>query len=94
MIFLFKRVHGFVFGQVQGVFFRAHVNQWASELGLTGWVRNLSNGSVEFKAEGEEKQLKELIKKIRVGSPLSKVDSVELNWSDFKNEFKEFKINY
>jgi acylphosphatase len=88
---LLKRVHGIISGRVQNVFFRAFIEKNAIELNLTGWVRNLSNGCVEFIAEGNEKKLNELIKKTRKGSPLSKVNSVELNWSEHRNEFNGFQ---
>jgi acylphosphatase len=88
---LLKRIHGIVSGRVQKVFFRAFIEEKASELNLTGWIRNLSNGCVEFIAEGNEKKLNELIKKTRKGSPLSKVNSVEVKWSEFKNEFNGFQ---
>jgi acylphosphatase len=43
-----------VTGQVQGVFFRAHVQQEAERRGVAGWAANRSDGSVEIHAEGEE----------------------------------------
>ena len=49
-----KRVHIFVSGLVQGVFFRDSTRQKAQELGITGWVRNLIDGRVEIVAEGEK----------------------------------------
>lgn len=49
-----------VTGQVQGVFFRASTQQKATQLGLTGWVRNLRDGGVELVACGEEAALKRL----------------------------------
>ncbi|MBN2127612.1 MAG: acylphosphatase [Candidatus Diapherotrites archaeon] len=91
---MFKRVHGIVSGRVQNVFFRAFTHRWANELELKGWVRNLHSGEVEFEAEGSEEALKELIKKIHKGTPLSKVESVELKWTEFKDEFKEFNVRY
>ena len=55
------RLHAKVFGEVQGVFFRAHTEEKANSLGVTGWVRNLSGGGVEVVAEGERKVLEELL---------------------------------
>jgi len=49
--------HYIIKGHVQGVFFRANTNVKANELGLTGWVRNLSTGDVEVWAQGEEQIL-------------------------------------
>ena len=54
------RLHAFVSGHVQGVFFRVSTQDEASALGLSGWVRNLRNGSVEVLAEGEEQDITNL----------------------------------
>jgi acylphosphatase len=55
-----KRVHLVVRGRVQGVFFRAATQREARRLGLTGWVKNRTDGSIEMLAEGEEEAVKEL----------------------------------
>ena len=55
-----KQVHCVVRGRVQGVFFRASAQREATRLGVTGWVRNLSDGSVEIVAEGEDERVREL----------------------------------
>jgi len=81
-----KRIHGAVSGRVQGVFFRATTRDRARELGLSGWVRNLPDGRVEFVAEGEEQDLHELISFLRVGPPGARVDDIELEWTDPKGE--------
>ena len=54
-------------GLVQGVFFRAESQQKAQELGLTGWVRNTSEGAVEIHAEGPKNKLKEFEEWCRQG---------------------------
>ncbi len=76
-----KRIHGTVSGRVQGVFFRASTRDRARELGLSGWVRNLPNGRVEFVAEGEENTLQELLRFLRVGPPGARVDNLVVEWS-------------
>ncbi len=81
-----KRVHGAVSGRVQGVFFRATTRDRARELGLSGWVRNLPGGQVEFVAEGDEKALHELLAFLRVGPPGARVDELEVEWSDPQGE--------
>jgi acylphosphatase len=68
-----KRIHGTVSGLVQGVFFRLYTTNKATELGLTGLVKNLPDGRVEFMAEGSEEKLKELIEFLNQGSPNSEV---------------------
>lgn len=71
------RKHWFVTGQVQGVGFRAHTHQAATELKLKGWVRNLTDGRVEIVADGDEKQVAALLKRVRKGPPFSRVDAVK-----------------
>ena len=67
-----------VTGRVQGVFFRAWTQQQARELGVHGWVRNASDGSVEAHLEGDEAAVKALIQRLWEGSPSAAVDNVEV----------------
>lgn len=68
--------HFRVSGRVQGVFFRAATEAAARRLGLTGWVRNLPDGSVELLACGEEAKLKELEQWLWQGPPRARVEQV------------------
>lgn len=70
------RRHLIVRGRVQGVFFRAHTQEMGRKLGLSGWVRNLPDGSVEIAAEGEEEKMKEFLSFCRQGPPLARVKEV------------------
>ncbi len=84
-----------VYGYVQGVFFRAFASRRATELGLTGYVRNLPGGEVvEVNAEGERKQLQELIDYLRVGPPAASVEKVVTNWSEYTGSYSQFNIRY
>jgi len=62
-----KRYYLRVYGLVQGVGFRYYAYRWAKTLGISGWVRNLDDGSVELEAEGEERELEEFIRRIEQG---------------------------
>ena len=62
---------------MQGVFFRANTKKKAEELGISGWVRNLSDGRVEAVFEGEEERLNELINWCKESIPLARVEGVE-----------------
>ena len=73
-------VHIIVYGQVQRVFFRASTQAQASELGITGWVRNLHDGTVEVHAEGNQDALNNFIEWCRKGPPLAEVSQCDLNW--------------
>ncbi len=87
-----KRVHLFVSGRVQGVFFRAHTRELAQRLGLTGFVRNLPDGRVEVVAEGPAEKLQELIQFCHHGPPLAHVTGVEIRWEDPTGEFQSFSV--
>ena len=88
-------VQAMVYGYVQGVFFRAFVSRQATELGLTGYVRNLPDGEVvEVNAEGERKQLEKLISYLEVGPPAAKVEKVVTKWSEFTGNYPRFSIRY
>ena len=63
-------------GHVQGVFFRAWTRDKARELGISGWVRNCADGSVEAHLEGDESKVRWLIDLIGDGPPGSRVDNV------------------
>lgn len=76
-----EAAHLFVHGRVQGVFFRDSTRRVAQGLGLTGWVRNCSDGSVEIHAEGDRKKLEELIAWCRQGPDHATVSNLDLNWT-------------
>ncbi|PYZ96877.1 acylphosphatase [Alteribacter lacisalsi] len=73
------RLQGIVKGKVQGVGFRHFVKMEAAEHEIKGWVRNLSDGTVEFEAEGPEGNVDEFVAALEQGQRPAKVDSVETN---------------
>jgi len=87
-------VQATVHGYVQGVFFRAFASQRASELGLSGYVRNLPSGAVEVVAEGERKQLEKLISQLKVGPPSARVEKVVTSWSGYSGKYAGFNVRY
>jgi acylphosphatase len=87
-----KRVRVLVTGKVQGVAFRAHTREAARALGVTGWVRNLPDGSVEAIAEGEPKPLEDFIAWCRKGPRSARVAGVAIEWQDANGEFATFDI--
>lgn len=66
-----------VHGRVQGVFFRHYTAKEAERLGLTGWVRNLDDGSVEAEFQGEEEEVALMVNWLHQGSPMSQVSRVQ-----------------
>jgi acylphosphatase len=64
-------------GRVQGVGFRYFAQRAARELGVTGWARNLDDGSVEVHANGSRKQLDDFEARLRKGPPGADVRGFE-----------------
>lgn len=83
-----------VSGVVQGVFFRAHTRERARSLNLPGWVRNLSDGTVEVVAEGPEDVLSRFVEWCHKGPAGARVDGVEIDWGSATGELREFDIRY
>ena len=86
------RAHIVVSGRVQGVLFRKHAQQEARVLGLGGWAHNRIDGKVEILCEGEKERVEEFIEWCKKGPPLAKVESVEVEHKDHKDEFRDFEI--
>jgi acylphosphatase len=87
-----KRVNIVVRGRVSGVFFRAAAQREARRLGITGWVKNRGDGSVELVAEGEEDAVKEIISWSHHGPSAARVDNVDVRWRAYTGEFSDFRI--
>jgi acylphosphatase len=81
-------------GRVQGVFFRAFVESHALELHLTGYVRNLPDGTVEVVAEGERPRLEKLVEYLGKGPPPARVAEVKTDWSEYRGIFRDFRVRY
>ncbi len=73
-----RRVHLFVAGRVQGVFFRAGCAEQARVLGVSGWIRNAPDGRVEAVFEGPESGVESMVRWCRQGTPHAHVESVDL----------------
>jgi acylphosphatase len=86
-----KTVHIIVHGRVQGVFFRQHTEEKAGQLQLKGWVRNLSDGTVEIVATGEQQNLESFVQWCHRGSPRAVVNKVVVTDSPLIN-FTSFEI--
>ena len=89
-----RRVHVFVTGRVQGVFFRAKTKKQALELGLTGWVKNLDDNRVEALFEGRESNIEKMLGWCRKGPGLAHVKRVEIIEEPPADRFENFKIRY
>ena len=88
------RLHAVVHGHVQGVNFRYYTVQNAQRLGLTGWVANRWNGTVETVAEGRREALGEFQNFLHRGSPSAMVQQVDVTWETATGEFRRFGVRY
>ena len=79
-------------GRVQGVFFRHAAAEEARELGLRGWVKNLTNGDVEIVAEGPRRELNIMLAWANQGPRLARVTDVEEEWLEYRGEEASFTI--
>ena len=87
-----KQLQLMVRGRVQGVYFRASTQREARRLGLSGWVRNRPDGSIEILAEGEEVAIRELYGWAQKGPSAARVDRVDARWRSFTGDYPDFRI--
>ena len=87
-----RSVTGFVTGLVQGVGFRYFVLRHAQAGTLSGYVRNLRDGRVEFLLQGEADSVAKTIEKIRVGPPHARVSELVVEETDQMSPASGFVI--
>lgn len=85
-----KQAHVYISGFVQGVGFRAYVRSKARKLGVTGWVRNLSDDRVEAVLQGEKGAIDKVIFYCNRGPFFADVKDVVVDWEEAVEEFSEF----
>ena len=66
----------------------------ANNYGLTGWVKNLYDGTVETCVEGDEGALRGFLDEIRIGPRSGKVTGVKMNWMEHTGRYKDFRITF
>lgn len=88
------RVHVFISGKVQGVFFRSSTKRQAEGLGITGWVRNLADGRVEAIFEGEKEDVEQMVQWCRKGPGYARVEGVDAIPEGYTGEFKGFVLRH
>lgn len=84
-------IHCYVSGRVQGVWFRANTKKEADTLGLTGFVRNLSDGRVEVMVCGKKEAVDQLRAWLQQGPPLAEVSKVDYEELTTWDKFDDFK---
>jgi len=86
------RAHLIIEGRVQGVWFRDSTRQEAASLGLSGWVKNRFDRTVEVVAEGPRERVETLVTWCHHGPPAARVTGVREFKEDFTGEFDSFRI--
>ena len=81
-----------VIGKVQGVAYRAYVQDAATELGVTGFVKNLQDGTVRVVAQGLPDQLRSFVEYLHEGSLLAQVEGVTVDWQAPRTTYMEFSV--
>lgn len=87
-----KRVHIFVKGIVQGVYFRQGMKDIAEKKNVAGWVRNLQDKRVEAVLEGKDADVNSVIEWSHMGPPDAIVDDVEIINENYVGKFSKFEI--
>jgi acylphosphatase len=87
-----RRGHFICHGRVQGVFFRASAREKAERLGLTGWVSNCPDNTVEIIVEGGVEEVSDFCQWCQHGPPYAHVSRVEQEYSAATGEFDAFHI--
>lgn len=97
---MLKQIHLYIKGDVIGIGFRAWTKIQAKIIGVNGWVRNVYDkpevfepgGGVEAVIQGEEVKVNKIVEVVKQGSPVSRVDDVEVMWEEPKEMFEGFEI--
>lgn len=86
--------HVYLSGRVQGVGFRAFTRRNAQRLGVSGWVKNLSDGRVEAVIYGDKDKVEDLISRMETGPSLAEVEDIEVEEQKTPPAEKDFQIRY
>ncbi|KZM23470.1 Acylphosphatase [Ascochyta rabiei] len=87
-----KRISFKVDGEVQGVNFRSFTQKQAKSIGVTGFVSNASDGTVQGEAQGSEDKIKEFIQHLNKGPSAASVSGVEHNDISSKSGESGFNV--
>ena len=88
------RAHASISGRVQGVFFRMETKRAADQFGVSGWVRNRRDGTVEALFEGDQDRVDAVLGWCKEGPPHAQVSAVKVEWENYAGEFNGFDITY
>ena len=87
-----KEVYCVVYGNVQGVFYRQYASDKARELGITGYAKNMEDGTVEVVAQRSEENLRNYLGFVSAGPENAQVESINVSWGPAEEKFSQFDI--
>ncbi len=88
-----KEVYCLVYGDVQGVSYRQYAREKARALGVTGYAKNMEDGTVEVVAQGPEETLRNYLGFISAGPETAQVESINVSWGPIDEEkFSSFDV--
>ena len=86
------QAHLTISGSVQGIGYRYFVKSNATRLGLTGWVRNNPDGTVEALLQGEKEPIEQMVALCKKGPFLAEIKDIKITWEETKENFTDFTI--
>lgn len=89
-----QRIHLFITGRVQGVFFRQALKAVARKNNVFGWVRNLRDGRVEAVVEGDSLSVSYVVEWCHAGPAHAKVDDLDIKSEAYTGEYSKFEVLY
>lgn len=81
-------------GRVQGVCFRMETQRAAEQYGVSGWVKNRRDGTVEAVFEGDEERVGSILAWCKKGPHMAEAHHVDTHWEEYTGEFSDFEITY
>ena len=88
------KAHAIIRGRVHGVFFRMETKRAADDFGVSGWVRNVRDGTVDAIFEGEWDRIEAVLDWCRQGPPHADVTDVNVTWDEYTGEFNGFVVSF
>jgi len=88
------RAHAIISGRVQGVFFRMETKRAADRFGVSGWVRNRRDGTVEAVFEGDRDRVDAVLEWCSEGPAHAQVSGVNVDWDEYAGEFNGFDVTF
>ncbi|WP_027340596.1 acylphosphatase [Halonatronum saccharophilum] len=89
-----KAIKVLIKGKIQGVGYRANTHQKATQLGITGYIRNTTGSTIELVGEGEEESLNKLVDYLKVGPSGAEIEEIDVEWIEATGDHIRFAIKY